>query len=172
MMILLVTAFGCSPQQHETPEQRALSAKALFERTTKLFHIPSAEAKGTQKEQLQELAAKGYEALLKQYPEQEYYAAQALRSLGNIRAAQDRVADAVKNYAAMEKQFPQQRWEILMSWKSAADLLWEHGRPDAAREYYQKIVARYDRAEAPQVEKTIVRGSRARLGGQELPAGE
>jgi TolA-binding protein len=170
-MILLAAVFDCSPQKHETSAQRAQSAKALFERTTKLFHIPSAEAKGTEKEKLQEQAAKGYEAVLNQYPEQEYYAAQALRSLGNIRAAQERVADAVKNYAAMEKQYPQQRWEILMSWKSAADLLWEHGKQDAAREYYQKIVARYDRPEAPQVEKTIVRGSRARLAGQELPAG-
>src|SRR5206468_3722850 len=113
LTILLAVGFGCSPKRAETPEQRAESAKALFEGTTRNFHIPAAEAKGAEKEKLQEQAAQGYAALLKQYPEQEYYAAQSLRSLGNIRAAQDRVADALKNYAAMEKQYPRQRWEIL-----------------------------------------------------------
>ena len=36
-----------------------------------------------------------------------------------------RVGDAVKLFAAVEKKFPDQEWEVLQSWKSAADLLWD-----------------------------------------------
>jgi len=56
-----------------------------LKRTAKTFHIPSAEAQGAEREKLQEQASDGYEQLLGKYPEQEYWAAQALRSLGNIR---------------------------------------------------------------------------------------
>jgi hypothetical protein len=52
-----------------------------------------------------------------------------------------------------------------MSWKSAADLLWEAERHEAAKTFYEKIVAHYDSPEAPQVEQAIVRGSKLRLNG-------
>src|SRR6266566_9953142 len=102
LLLLLTVIAGCSPKNNETPQQRSEAAKILFERTSKEFHIPSAEAKGIAKENLQNQAAAGYEELLKRYPEQEYWAAQALRSLGNIRAAQGKVDDSVRNYAAVE----------------------------------------------------------------------
>jgi len=57
-----------------------------------------------------------------------------------------------------------------MSWKSGADLLWEAGRKEEAKEFYQKIVTHYDLPEIPQIEKTIVRGSKIRLAGADLPA--
>src|SRR6266436_978736 len=83
VLFLLSGAFtGCSPKRSETPEQRSEAARTLFEHITKTFHIPSAEAKGTEKESLQSKAADGYTQLLKLYPEQDYWAAQALRSLG------------------------------------------------------------------------------------------
>src|SRR5438552_15644975 len=81
MSALLLVLFGCSRKGDLTSQQRAEAAKALFERTTKTFHIPSAEAKDAEKEKLQKQAATGYEELLKSYPEQDYWAAQALRSL-------------------------------------------------------------------------------------------
>ncbi len=169
LLFLFVAATGCSPKKVETPEQRSEAAKALFEHTTKTFHIPSAEAKANEKEKLQNQAAEGYEQLLKKYPEQDYWAAQALRSLGNIRSAQGKLDAAVKSYAAVEKKYPQQRWEVLMSWKSAADLLWEAGRREEAKAFYRKIVTQYDIPEASQLEKTIVRGSKTRLAGGDLP---
>src|SRR5437899_4786775 len=66
LIFLLSGAFlGCSPKKSETPEQRSEAARTLFEHTTKTFHIPSAEAKGTEKERLQSQAADGYTQLLK-----------------------------------------------------------------------------------------------------------
>lgn len=163
LCLLLAGLLGCSPPSSETSQQRSEAAKALFEHTSKTFHIPSAEAKGAEQNKLRDQAAGGYEQLLKKYPEQDYWAAQALRSLGNIRATQGKLDEAVKSYGAVEKKYPQQRWEVLMAWKSAADLLWEAGRRDEAKTFYQKIVAQYDSPQATQVEKTIARGSKARL---------
>ncbi len=168
--LLLTALLGCSAKKTETREQRSEAAKALFEQTTKQFHIPSAEAQSAEKERLQGQAADGYQRLLNTYPEQDYWVAQALRSLGNIRALQGKLEEAVKNYTAVGKKYPQQRWEVLMSWKSAADLLWDAGKQEEAKAFYRRIVAEYDIAQASQVEKTIVRGSRSRLGGGDLPA--
>ena len=168
--LLFAVLLGCSPKHPQSVEQRSEAAKALFERTTKNFHIPSAEAKGAEKERLQAQAAGGYEELLKHYPEQDYWASQALRSLANIRAAEGNLPGAVKYYAAVEKKYPQQRWEVLMSWKSAADLLWDAGKRDEAKAFYEKVVAQFDNLESSQVEKTIVRGSKTRLGEGPLSA--
>ncbi len=154
---------GCASSK-QTPQQRSDAAKALFDQTTKAFHIPSAEAQGAARAELQRQAAAGYEQVLKKYPDQDYWAAQALRSLANIRAAQTNLDAAVKLYAAVGKKYPQQDWEVLMAWKSAADLLWDAGRRDEAKAFYQKIVSRFDVPDAPMVVKTTVRGSRARLG--------
>jgi TolA-binding protein len=153
----------------QTPRQRADSAKALFERTSKTFHIPSAEAKGDEKARLQGQAVAGYVELLRKYPDQDYWAAEALRSLGNIRAAQTNLNAAVNYYATVERKYPRQDWEILMAWKSAADVLWEAGRRDEAKVFYQKIVKRFDGAGATQVTKTVVRGSKSRLSDADLP---
>src|SRR5437588_9667944 len=125
--LLALAILGCSPKA-ETTQQRSEAAKSLFNHTAKTFHVPSAEAKGAEKEHLQNQAAAGYELLLKNYPEQDSWSAQALRSLGNIQATQGKLDAAVKNYAAVEQRYPQQRWEILMSRKSVADLLWAAGR--------------------------------------------
>ena len=170
LFAVLLALTACSRKSDLTPQQRAEAAKALFEQTTKNFHIPSAEAKDAEKEKLQKQAAAGYEELLKTYPEQDYWAAQALRSLANIRATQGKLDEAVRNYAAVEAKYPQQRWEVLMSWKSAADLSWQAGQREQAKMFYQKIVDHYDRAQASQVEQTIVRGSKLRLAGGDLPA--
>lgn len=163
---MLVVLSGCSSGK-QTPEQRAEAAKALFERATKEFHNPSAEAKGAERLKLQEQAAAAYQELLKEYADQPYWAAQAMRSLGNIRAAQTNVNAAVKLYAEVERKFPQQEWEVCMALKSAADLLWEQGRQPEARPFYEKIVARFDKPDVPQVVKSVVRGSQSRLAGKE-----
>ncbi len=153
---------GCDSQQ-QTPAQRTESAKALFEKATKEFHLPSADAKGAAQRQLQDQAAAAYEQLLKKYPDQDYWAAQALRSLANIRAAQTNLDAALKLYAAVGTRYPRQDWEVLMAWKSAADALWDAGRHEQAMRFYQDIVARFDKPEAPAVVRAVVRGSKDRL---------
>ena len=165
VLLLALLLAGCAAPK-ETPQQRAEAARALFDQTTKNFHLPSAEAHGAERDRLLAGAASGYEQLIKQYPEQTHACAQALRSLGNVRASQGRLDDAVKLYASVARKYPAEDWEILTSWKSAADLLAEAGRAAEAKPYYEKILARFDRPDAPAVVKTIVRGSRARLTGE------
>jgi tetratricopeptide (TPR) repeat protein len=164
-ILVVVAAFLCGCRAKPQPPLRDAhaSAKELFENTTKLFHIPSAEAKGAEKLRLQTEAVAGYERLLKQYPDQDYWAAQALRSLGNIYASQTNLNAAVKEYALVETRYPKQEWEVLMAWKSAADLLWQENRKEEARRFYTKIVQRFDTPESAQVIRTVVRGSRLRL---------
>lgn len=163
---------GCDPGKQESTQHRYDAAKALFAHATKDFHIPAAEARGVDKQKLLQQAAGAYEELLRKYPEQDYWAAQALRGLGNIRAAQTHVNEAVKHYVAVEKKYPQHDFEVLMAWKSAADLLWEAGRHEEAKDFYQKIVARFDKPETSQVVKTVVRGSTLRLADGNLPGEE
>jgi len=156
-------AFGGCSEQPKIPEDRALAAKTLFEETTKNLHLPSAQAQGSERLRLQKQAAAAYEQLLKKYPEQEFWAAQALNSLGNLFAAQTNIAAAVKQYTAVEKRYPNRDWEVLMAWKSAGDLLWEFNRRTEAKAFYEKILVRYDTTNISQVIRVIVRGSKARL---------
>ena len=107
-MLLLLT--GCATPQKQ---DRAAAAKALFEQSVTLHQ--QHEFSG---------AATGYERLLMAYRDQPYWCAQALRSLGNVRAAQGKLDEAVKLYRRVGEQYPQQDWEVLQAWKSAADLLW------------------------------------------------
>ena len=158
--LLFLTACGDSKQK---PLPSVASAQALFDQASTNFHLPSAEAKGTEKVRLLDQAAAAYEALLNGYPDDAYWAAQALRNLGNVRAAQGRTNEAVTLYTSVEQRYPQQRWEVLAALKSAADLLWEAGRRDEARSFYRKIVAQFDTPDATQVVQTVVRGSKAKL---------
>ena len=169
LMLFWAALTGCSSKPAETAPDRSAAAKALFEDTTKMFHTPSAEAKGAEKARLQNEAAARYEQLLKKFPEQQYWAAQARHGLGNIRAAQGQLDQAVKHYAAVEKDYPEQKWEVLTCWKSAADLLFEAGRREEAKAFYRKIVNRFDVAQASPIEKAIIRGSKMHLDGGDLP---
>ncbi len=162
LLALVVCLAGCTGPK-PSPEQRYAGAKALFDQTTKNFHVPSAEAKGEEKVRLQNQAAAGYTQLLRQYRDEPYWCAQALRSLGNIRATQGKLDEAVRHYAAVGDRYPQQDWEVLQAWKSAADLLWDAGRRAEAAGFYRKIIERYDQPDAVSVVKLIVRGSKSRL---------
>src|SRR3954451_6581770 len=128
---------GCTSNR-ETPQQRAEAAKLLFQQTATNFHIPSAEAAGAEKTRLQAQAAAGYQELLNKFPDQKIYAAQAERSLGNILATEGKIDEAVRHYGAVASKYPAQEWEVLMAWKSAADLLWESGRKAEAAQFYKK----------------------------------
>lgn len=163
-LLLAISGFvACSQKSQETPQQRNEAAKTLFEQTAKNFHLASAEAGKPAREKLLRQAADGYATLLKNYSDQAFWAVQAMRSLGNVRAAQGRLDEAIKLYVRMEKEYPDQEWELLQAWKSAADLLWEANRRAEAKAFYQRIVQRFDKTEATAVIKAVVRGSKARL---------
>src|SRR5438552_12516085 len=155
---------GCVRMQQSSAEKYE-AAKALFESTSKQFHISSAEAKGTEKLRLQKQALAGYQQLLKNYPDQDHWAAQALRNIGNICAAQTNLTAAVERYSEVGCRYPHERWEVLMAWKSAADLLWDANHRDQAEQFYAKIVDRFDKPDAAQVIKMAVRGCKLRLSG-------
>ena len=153
---------GCARKQQSVAEKYQ-AAKALFESTSKQFHIPSAEAKGSEKLRLQQQALAGYREIVRKYPEQDHWAAQSLRSIGNIYAAQTNVAAAVEQYSEVGRRYPSEGWEVLMAWKSAADLLWDANQRDQADQFYAKVVERFDNPDAAQVIKMAVRGCKTRL---------
>jgi tetratricopeptide (TPR) repeat protein len=162
--LLLGLLTGCGQRQPAaTPEQRYTSAKALFEKASRDYHIPSAEARGAERRNLEDQAAAIYAEVAKEYTDQPVWASQALRSLGNIRAAQTNINEAVKLYVQVGERFPKHDFEVLMAWKAAADLLADSGRAAEAKGFYEKIVARFDRPDALPIVQSVVRGSKARL---------
>ena len=164
-LLLIISSAGCATpaERMARQKQRFADAKALFDQTTKLYHLPSAEAQGATKEKLLAQAAAGYEQLLRQYPEQINWCAQSLRSLANVRAEQNRIDEAVQLYERVNRLYPREDWEVLQSWRSAADLLWEHGRRESARAFYRRIVERFDHPDASSIVRLVVRGSQTRL---------
>ena len=163
ILVTLLICAGCTSKQHTPTATEVASAQELFDQTTRDYHLPSADAQGAAKEKLLQQAAAGYESLLRKYPKSMPWAAQSLRSIGNVRAEQGKLDEAVKVYASVESRYPKADWEILQSWKSAADLLWDSNRHPEAKQFYQKLVARFDTPSASAVIKTIVRASQNRL---------
>ncbi len=146
---------GCAAAPRETAPQ-------LFERTVREYHLPAGEAQGAARDKLLAQAAAGYEQLLRQHPHESLWCAQALRSLGNVRAEQGRLDEAVNLYRQVGEKYPQQDWEVLQSWKSAADLLWDAGRKPEAQIFYRQITQRYDQPIAPAIYRTIVKAAQNR----------
>lgn len=160
--LALVVSSGCGAKK-PTPIERSTAARALYEQTTKEFHNPSAEANGPEKARLLTEAAKRYEQLLQEYPEEQNLGAQALRGLGHVRLAQGNTNEAVKLYAAVVENYPAQDWEVLQAWKAAGDVLWDAERRGEAKKYYAQIIARFGKNDGPQIFQTVVRGSKLRL---------
>lgn len=149
------------PQRDAVP--RHVEAQLLFEKATKEFHLPSAEASGAKKEKLLAQAAAAYEQITNDYPDQPAWAAPAMRSLGGVRVEQGRLTEGIQLLDQVGRKFPDQSWEILQAWKTAGDVLWEANRRAEAGKFYEKIVARFDTADAPAIYKTVVRGARGKL---------
>jgi hypothetical protein len=167
-LALILSALCCAGchQKADDPQKRYADAKALFDHATKEYHLPSGEAAGAERTRLQSEAAKEYEQLLKKYPEQGHWCAEALCSLGNVRAAQTNLNAALECWSKVMVQYPAEEWEVLTALKSSADLLWEHNRQAEAKPIYQKIVTQFDQTNAPAVVKVIVRGSKLKLAGR------
>jgi tetratricopeptide (TPR) repeat protein len=161
-VLMAICVAGCR-QKVQNTQQRYADAKALFDHTTKEFHLPSGAAAGAEQARLQARAIGEYEQLLKQYPEQEHWCAEALRSLGNIRAAQTNLNAALQCWSDVAAKYPHEEWEVLTALKSSADLLWDANRKEEARPFYRKIVTQFDQTNAPSVVQVIVRGSKLKL---------
>jgi tetratricopeptide (TPR) repeat protein len=171
MGLLLVIAgtvwlAGCSHSPQDL-ERRYTEAKALFDRTTKEAHLPSSTATGPERARLEELAIAQYRQLLKQYPEQSYWCAEALCGLGNVYAAQTNIQAALECWSRVVTKHPKEDWEVLTALKSSADLLWDANRKGEAKPYYQKIVDMFDQTNAPQATRIIVKGSKLKLANSE-----
>lgn len=162
--LLLAAGFiaFAGPVSAALPEP-ASGARQLFEQTLSQFHLPSAEARGAQRKNLLLQASNGYSQILKSFPNDQPWAAQALRSLGNVRAEQGDINEAVRLYASLEKKYPGEDWEILQSWKAAGDLLADHQRKTEADVFFKKIIERFDKPEFSPIFRAVVKGSRARL---------
>jgi tetratricopeptide (TPR) repeat protein len=153
---------GCDRKQEPSP-QRAEAARHLFDQATREFHLPADRAGASEKARLQQQAAAAYQRLIREFPDQPYWAAQALRNLGNIRAAQTNLDEALRIYAAVGEKYPQETFEVLQAWKTAADLLWEANRRAEAKAFYQKVVQQFDGTNQPSVVLLAVKGAKARL---------
>jgi tetratricopeptide (TPR) repeat protein len=175
LAILLLAAgllVGCRERPSDlttaNPQQRYEAARALFEKASREFHIPSAQAQGVERAKLEDQAAAIYVELVRAYCDQPTWAAQGLRSLGNIHAARTNFTEAVRAYGEVAEKFPQQDFEVLMAWKSAGDLLSDRGRFPEAIVYYEKLLARFDNLDALPIVQTVVRGAKARLNAEAL----
>jgi hypothetical protein len=162
LLALFAAGLGCS-ERKVSASQQTTGARALFEQTTKEFHNRSAEAHGAERERLLTEAAARYERLLKEFSTETNVCAEALLALGNVYASQGKTNEAVKRYAAVSEKYPGRDWEVLQAWKAAGDLLWDASRREDAKNYYARIVERYDRPDAPAITKAVVRGSKTRL---------
>jgi tetratricopeptide (TPR) repeat protein len=163
LLLSLVLVCGCRQASPPDPGRRAGEAKILFESTVKEHHLPSAELGGAKRLEELRRAAQGYEKLLKEFPEQTNWCAQALRSLGNARAAIGQLESAIQCYTDLDTRYPTEEWEILQAWKSAGDLLWEANRRPEARKFYERIVNRFDRTNAAGIVRTVVKGAKDKL---------
>jgi tetratricopeptide (TPR) repeat protein len=159
---LALSLAGCGSRPTGGPE-RAEAARQLFLNTVSNLHLPSALAAPAERRRLQEEAAASYARLLKEYPEQDLYAAQACRNLGNLHAARTNLAEAVRCYREVGTRYAAQEWEVVQAWKSAGDLLWEAGRPAEAIPFYRQLVSRFDQTNQPAVIRLVVKGARSRL---------
>jgi TolA-binding protein len=147
--------FGCAPASHET-------ARQLFDRTVREYHLPSAETSGAAREKSLAESATGYEQVLRLGKNDRALCASALRSLGNVRAEQGRLDEAVKLWSQVGQQYPGCDWEVLQAWKSAADLLWDAGRKSDAAPFYCQIFQRFSSAPSP-IMQTVARAASCRI---------
>lgn len=166
LVVAVLLVSGCKKPSAPAvpPTDRSREARVLFEHAEKEFHLTSASAQGAEKQKLLAQAAAAYDGVVRKYPDQNVWAAQAMRSLANVRIEQGRVDEGIKLFGLVAQKYPDQSWEVLQAWKTAGDTLWDANRQDEARGFYKKIVGRFDNDSSPAIYKTVVRGAGRRLG--------
>jgi tetratricopeptide (TPR) repeat protein len=152
--LFLSLLLGCARAPHET-------ARQVFDRTVREYHLPSADASKADREKLLAESAAGYEQVLQLGASDRPLCAAALRSLANVRAEQGRLDEAFKLWSQVGRQYPNCDWEVLQAWKSAGDLLWDAGRQSDATPFYRQIFERYRSAPSP-IMRTVARAASRR----------
>jgi tetratricopeptide (TPR) repeat protein len=156
LAVLFLSLFlGCTRAPHET-------ARQVFDRTVREYHLPSANAFGAERAKLLAQSATGYEQALQLGANDHPLCASALRSFANVRAEQNRLDEAIKLYSQVGRQYPACEWEVLQAWKSAADLLWDAGRQNDAVPFYRQIFERFRSAPSP-IMRTVARAAGRRV---------
>ena len=166
-ILLLIAGAACEKKSSPVasdPLTRGREAKTLFENAEKQYHLTAAEAHGAEKQRLLAQAAAAYDEVARKFPDQNLWAAQAMRSLANVRIEQGRVDEGIKLFGLVAQKYPDQSWEVLQAWKTAGDTLWDANRQEEAKGFYKKIVGRFDNDNSPAIYKTVVRGAGRRLG--------
>lgn len=160
--IMSLTLAACS--MLTPPAERNRQAEAAFQRALESHKLADEPALPVgDRQALLRQAALHYQAVFNRYGDQAHWSAQALRSLGNIRAEQDRLEEAVACYRRVGRAYPKEDWEVLQAWKAAADLLWDAGRKEEARAFYRQITDRWTGPDLSDVEKRVVRAAKRRL---------
>jgi tetratricopeptide (TPR) repeat protein len=155
IVLAVQSLLGCTPASHET-------ARQVFNRTVRDYHLPSAEASGPKREKLLAQSATGYEQVLRLGASDRPLCASALRSLGNVRAEQNRLDEAVKLWSQVGERYPACDWEVIQAWKSAADFLWDAGQKNEAAPFYRQIFERFRSAPSP-IMRTVARAASRRV---------
>lgn len=169
VLVVCLLFAGCARNSTTATTDHADAARVQFERTTQTYNNTPLPAGKQERIRFLESVATGYTQLLHRYPDQPQWCAQALRSLGNVRAAEGRITDAVKIYERVGNEYPSDRWQVLQAWKSAADLLRENNQHAEAQVFYRKIIERFGDSDAPQLTRLIVAAAKSRAGGASHP---
>lgn len=164
----LLAGACASPQQGL--DRRAREARYEFNRIVREYHVPMSEATNeVERGQWATNALEGYAAIYRDYRDQGKWAAQALRSRGNVYLAQGNRADALRCFDQVGREYPGEHWEVIQAWKSAGDLLWDSGMKGEAAKYFSQIVQTYSGPDEPPMFQTLVEISRDRLAGVGAP---
>lgn len=162
-LVLAALAVGCSTTP--TISEREHQARFAFNQTMRLYHVPASEASNTvDRAALLDQSAFAYKKLEQDYSDVPRWAAASLRNLGQINVERGQLKEALVCYEQVGRRYPDEHWEVIQSWKAAADALWAAHQRSEAMLFYRQIVNTYGgKAGQPAMFDTIVTVARSRL---------
>lgn len=167
--ILLVVAWGCTTPTSGA-EQRAAKARFEYNRIMREWVVPAGDATNTvERMDLLVQAAQEYQQFERDFRDQPRWAAAALRSLGQVQLNRGQVKSALDCFELVGQRYPHEHWEVIQSWKEAADVLWKSEHRGEASVYYQQMINTYGRSGQPDMFTTLVDIARERLKECEAP---
>lgn len=170
VLFLAAALLGSCSSPKPAMDQRAREARYEFNRVVREYHVPMSEATNDLERGVwMTNALAGYEAICRDFGDQAKWAAQSLRSMGNVYLAQGDRARALRCYDQVGRDYPGEHWEVIQAWKSAGDLLWDSGMKSEGAKYFSLIVQTYAGMDEPPMFKTLVEISRDRLAGIGAP---
>jgi tetratricopeptide (TPR) repeat protein len=131
----------------------------------RIYVAPAAEATNeVDRAALLDQAEAAYQKIADEYTDVPAWAANAWRTLGQLKIQRGRLRDGLYCYEQVGRLYPAVHWEVIQAWKAAADALWMRQLNLEAIQYYQKIVLTYGgKPGQPPMFETIVDIARSRL---------